>query len=79
MGLKFCFVFPSNSFSNHCLWAQVLVSHRFLCIAAACTVKHVLSAAWHETPTAPGMGTPAHTTFPVLNAATADKTSDMQT
>lgn len=78
MGLMFLFLF-SNPFSNHCLWVRVLVQHRFLCIAAACTVKHVLSVAWHETPTVPGTDTPAHDMFPAPNVVTADRTSDTQT
>lgn len=51
-------------YSNSSTWAQVKAWPRFHSVDVICTVKPVLNAAWHGTPTVPGMDTHAHDMSP---------------
>lgn len=49
-------------YSNNSTWVQVRGWPRFPSVDVICMAKPVLSAAWLETPTAPGMDIRAHAT-----------------
>lgn len=65
--------------SKPCMWALQQVWLRWSYIAVRLMGKPVLSAAWPEILTAPGMDHCAHDTCPTANVATADRTSGMGT